>query len=127
MYQREDLIEQLGIQNLPEDEQNEAVEVATHRIGLAVTATLSEAQFNEYQAIVDDTKEVIDAWLASNVPDYKDSVVFQQFEEGYADDPEKNSPEKLFASVAWIQKNVPNVQELITKALSDYKQELAQT
>lgn len=127
MFQRDELIEQLGIQNLPEDEQNEAVEVATHRIGLAVTATLSEAQFNEYQAIVDDTTEVIDAWLASNVPDYKDSVVFQQFEEGYAEDPEKNRPEKLFASVAWIQKNVPNVQELITKALEDYKQELAQT
>lgn len=126
MFQRDELIEQLGIENLPEDEQNEAVEVATHRVGLAVTATLSEAQFNEYQAIVDDTKEVIDAWLASNVPDYKDSVVFQQFEEGYAEDPEKNNPEKLFASVAWIQKNVPNVQELITKALEEYKQELAQ-
>jgi hypothetical protein len=127
MYQREDLIEQLGIQDLPQDEQNEIVEVATHRIGLAVTATLTEAQFNEYRAIVDDTKEVIDAWLASNVSEYKDSVIFQQFVEGYDDDPEKNSPEKLFATIAWIQVNVPNVQELIAKALSEYKQERAQT
>jgi hypothetical protein len=127
MYQREDLIEQLGIQDLPQDEQNEIVEVATHRIGLAVTATLTEAQFNEYRAIVDDTKEVIDAWLASNVPEYKDSVIFQQFVEGYDDDPEKNSPEKLFATIAWIQVNVPNVQELIAKALNEYKQERAQT
>lgn len=126
MYQREDIIEQLGIQNWPADKQDEAVEAATHRIGSAVTDKLSEAQFNEYEAIVDNNQDVITAWLAKNVPDYKNSVMFQQFEEGYESDPEKNSPEKLFASVAWIQLNVPNVEALITGALDAYRQELAQ-
>lgn len=125
MYEREQLIELLGIQAWPEEKQDEAVEVAVYKIGEATTSQLTEQQFNEYQAIVDDNHAVIDSWLATNVPDYKDSPVYQGLEAGYDEDPEKNNPAKLFASVAWIQLNVPNVQELIAKALDGYKQELA--
>lgn len=125
MYDREQLIEQLGIQAWPEDKQDQAVEVAIYKIGEATTSQLTEQQFNEYQAIVDDDQSVIDSWLAANVPDYKDSPVYQELEAGYNEDPEKNNPAKLFASVAWIQVNVPNVQDLIAKALEEYRQELA--
>lgn len=125
MYDREQLIDQLGIQAWPEDKQDQAVEMAIYKIGEATTGQLTEQQFNEYQAIVDDDQSVIDSWLAANVPDYKDSPVYQELEAGYDEDPEKNNPAKLFASVAWIQVNVPNVQELIAKALDDYRQELA--
>ena len=86
---------------------------------------LTEQQFNEYKAIVDDNHEVIDAWLDQNVPDYKESPVYKEIEGGYDADPEKNNPAKLFASIAWIQVNVPNVQDIIAKALDEYKQELA--
>ncbi len=125
MYERDDIIEKLGIQEWPEDKQNEVLEVATHRIGLAVTENLTEAQFNEYQSIVDDDEAVIFAWLEQNIPEYKQSPVFQEFENSVDDDPERNRPEKLFASIAWIQMNVPNVQELIEKALTAYREELS--
>lgn len=125
MYQRDELIEQLGIQSWPEDRQNEAVEMAVFRIGNAITEQLTEQQFNEYGAIVDDNQDVIDAWLESNVPDYKDSPVYQEFEAGYDEDPEKNNPAKLFASMAWVQLNVPNVQDIIAQTLATYKTELA--
>lgn len=125
MYQREDIIEKLGIETWPEDKQNEAVEVATHRIGAAVMEDISEQQFNEYEAIVNDSHDVINTWLESNVPDYKDSPVYQEFEAGYESDPEKNNPAKLFASLAWIQTNVPNINEVIDTTLAAYKQELA--
>lgn len=125
MYQREQLIEQLGIQDWPEEKQNETVDLATFRIGDAVTNELSEQQFNEYNAIVDDNTDVIDAWLAHNVPDYKDSPVYKEFEEGYDEDPEKNNPAKLFASMAWVQVNVPNVQDVIARTLDEFKKELA--
>lgn len=125
MYQREQIIEQLGIQNWPADKQDQAVETATFRIGNAVTEQLSDQQFNEYQAIIDDNQPVIDAWLAQHAPNYKESPVYQEFEAGYEEDPEKNSPAKLFASIAWIQKNVPDVQNVIASTLEAYRQELA--
>ena len=124
MYQREELIEQLGIKSWPEDKQTEAVETVTFRIGEAITGELSEQQFNEYKAIVDDTRDVIDMWLERHVPDYKDSPIYKEFEAGYDEDPEKNNPAKLFASMAWVQVNVPDVPELIAQTIETYKKEL---
>lgn len=124
MYQRDQIIEQLGIQQWPKENQDKAVELGIYRIGLAITKLLTEQQFNEYTAIVNDNKEVIDGWLEANVPDYKESPVYQQFVAGYEDDPEKNRPEKLFASVAWVQMHVPNLQDVIAETLAVYKKEL---
>lgn len=126
MYQPELIIEHLGIQEWPVDKRNEVVEIATFRIGNAITNQLSEQQFNEYQAIVDDNTHVIDAWLENNVPNYKDEPLFKEFESASADDDEMNNPAKLFASLAWMQKNVPNIQEVISRTLDEYKQELVQ-
>lgn len=125
MYQDEQIIEQLGIGSWPEEKQREVLEIATVRFGNAITDSLTEQQFNEYKAIVDDNHEVIDAWLDQNVPEYKESPVYKEIAAGYDADPEKNNPAKLFASIAWIQVNVPNVQSIIAKALDEYKQELA--
>ncbi len=125
MYDEEQIIEQLGIQNWPEDKRNEAVEMAIYKIGEATTSQLTEQQFNEYQAIVDDNEKVIDAWLAANVPDYKESPVYKELEAGYDDDPEQNNPAKLFASIAWIQVNVPQIQDIVASTLEAYRQELA--
>lgn len=127
MYQKEEIVAQLGIESWPEDKQNEAAEVAVYRIGRAVTENLDEQQLNEYEAIINDNHDVIDAWLDANVPDYKDSPVYQEIEAGYDEDPEKNNPAKLFASIAWVQKNVPNVDMIIASTLVAYKQELATT
>lgn len=125
MYQREEIIEQLGIGSWPEEKQNEAAEVAVLRVGEAVTQGLNEQQLNEYQAIIDDDHNVIDAWLENNAPNYKESPVYKEIEAGYSADPEKNNPAKLFASLAWIRQNVPNAQEAMAQALEAYKQELS--
>lgn len=127
MYHQEDIIATLGIQQLPKERRDAVVEVAMHRIGLAVTQNLSEQQFNEYEAIVNNDHTVISTWLSKNVPDYKDSPVYQSFVEGYEADPERNDPAKLFATVAWIQANVPNLQERIDKTLAQVKRELDET
>ena len=124
MQQEEQIIEHLGIEDLPKDEQLQIIEGATIRIGLAVDESLTDQQRNEYQAIIDDNQTVIDAWLSQNVPAYKDSPVYQEIEGGYSSDPERNRPEKLFASLAWVQLNIPNLQEVIDKALDAYKLEL---
>lgn len=125
MYDRAQLIESLGIQAWPEAKQDKAVEIATFRIGSAITDQLSEQQFNEYTAIVDDNQKVIETWLEQNVPDYKQSPVYQGIVDEYDNDPEKNSPAKLFATMAWIQVNVPEIETLIQKTLSTFKDELS--
>jgi hypothetical protein len=125
MYQEDQLIEQLGIGNLPKERQTEILEELNYKIGQAITADYSEQQINEYEAIINDDHNVIDAWLAEHVPDYKESPVYQELASGYDDDPEHINPAKVFASMAWTQVNSPNAQEVVAKVLEDFKNELA--
>jgi len=125
MYQDEQIIAQLGIEKLPEDERTELVNEAQVRIGEAVSAHLTDDQLDEYQAIIDGNNDVISAWLEKNVPDYKNEAVYQSFEEDVEGDPEHNDPAKLFASIAWVQLSVPQIQDVVAVALEDFKQELS--
>ncbi len=125
MQDEQYIIDTLEIGDWPEDKRGPAVVEATMRIGNAIVGSLSEQQYNEYKAIVDDNQEVINAWLDQNIPDYKENPAFKEIEAGYEADPEKNDPAKLFASLAWMQLNVPDIQERIAKTLEEYKQELA--
>ncbi|MFZ1302046.1 MAG: DUF5663 domain-containing protein [Candidatus Microsaccharimonas sp.] len=124
MYQDEQLIEQLGIGNLSEPQQEEILEHLNLRIGEAMSEGLTEQQITEYEAIINDDKAVIEAWLSQNAPNYKDSGVYQELAAGYDEDPEHINPEKVFASIAWTQVNSPNAQEVIARVIEDFKKEL---
>jgi len=125
MYQDEQIIAQLGIEQLPEDEKEAIVAEAQGRIGEAVSEHLTDDQLAEYQAIIDGNDEVIAAWLEKNVPDYKNEAVYQSFAEEANSDPEHNDPAKLFASIAWVQLSVPQIQDVVAVSLDDFKQELS--
>jgi hypothetical protein len=125
MYQDDQIIEQLGIQDVAEDEQTEIINEAQVRIGEAISEKLTDDQLNEYQAIIDGNEAVISAWLEKNIPEYKDEPVYRSFVEGLETDPEKNSPEKLFTNLAWIQLTVPDIQMVVAEAIEAFKQERA--
>jgi len=119
------IVEALGIADWDAEKRESAVVEATMRIGNTLLDSLTEQQYNEYQAIINDDHAVIDAWLDQNVPDYKSNPVYQEMEQGQETDPEHNNPAKLFAGIAWVQTNVPDFQSRVAQTLSDYKQELA--
>ncbi len=125
MQDEQFMIDSLGIQDWPEERRRAAVVEATMRVGEIIIKNVSEERYNEYKAIADDNHEVINNWLNENVPNYKENAMYKEIEAGYEADPEKNNPAKLFATIAWVQVNVPNLQELVDKTLADYKQELA--
>jgi hypothetical protein len=123
MYQDEQIIEQLAIADLASDEKTAVINEAQVRIGEAVSEQLADEQLAEYQAIIDGNEQVITSWLEKNIPNYKNEAVYQSFEEGVELDPERNNPAKLYASIAWVQLTVPHIQDIVAKALDDFKQE----
>ena len=125
MQDEQYIIDALAIGDWPNDKREPVVAEATMRIGSAIVSDLSEEQYDEYKAIVDDNQAVITSWLEQNVPDYKGNAAFKEIEASYESDPEKNSPTNLFASLAWVQINVPDIQARIEKTLEQYKQELS--
>lgn len=122
--QDNDIFDQLGIQNWDDEKKNEAYEEAAFRIGEAVTSDLTDQQFEEYEAIVNDNHDVIDAWLDEQVPDYKDSPIYKAYTEEYDEDPEHNNPAKLFATTAWLQVNVPDLEDRTKRVIEEYRDEI---
>ena len=125
MQDEQYIIDSLAIGDWPSDQREPVVAEATMRIGSAIISDLSEEQYNEYKAIVDDDQAVITNWLEQNVPEYRENAAFKEIEAGYEADPEKNNPAKLFASLAWVQINVPDIQTRIEKTLEEYKREIS--
>ncbi|NCS83112.1 hypothetical protein GW746_01720, partial [Candidatus Saccharibacteria bacterium] len=115
---------QLGIGDRSEAEQEEIITEAQRRLGEAISEGLSEQQLTEYQAIIDADQAVIDAWLEQNMPDYKETPLYQEAEAGFADDPDHTPGDKIVASAGWVQQNVPNLEEATKKTIEEYAQEL---
>ena len=127
MRQDDYILEALGAMNYPDDKKALIIEQVNTLVGEAISAQLSEQQLNEYQAIIDANDDVIQAWLNQNIPEYKNSYLYQEFEAGYKNDPERNDPAKLYASMAWIELNVKNGKEVTDKVIAEYKEKYMPT
>lgn len=119
----EEMIEQLEIGDLSPEDQKSALDLLDSKIGEEIVKSLDEQQLNEYDAIIDGDQRVIDAWLDQNYSDYKTSPVYEEAQAAFEDDPEGVPPEVVVASTAWVEKNVPNLPEIVENVIEKYKQE----
>ena len=126
MMNTEDLIVELGIERLTPAQQQSVIDELNMRVGEAVLGGLSAEQVKEYEAIINGHQEVISAWLKANDPGYADTVAYQQLAQGFEDDPDKVPADKVYASMAWIEKNNPNLSQTIAGIKADLKASLAQ-
>jgi isocitrate lyase len=122
----EDLIVELGIQDYSPEEQQRVLDELNMLVGEAMLGHLSEDQVTEYESIINDDQEVISNWLNENDPSYKDSLVYQQIAEGTEGNPENISADKVYASMAWIEKNNPNLNEVVAEIKATLKANLQQ-
>lgn len=120
----EELIVELGIEDYSPERQQRVLDELNMLVGEAMLGHLSEKQVTEYESIINGDQEVITAWLTENDPDYQDSVAYQQLAEGYEDDPDKVPADKVYASMAWIEKNNPNLSETVSMIKAKLKANL---
>jgi hypothetical protein len=120
----DEFITELGLENLNPDQQQRVIDDLNMRVGEAVTADLSDEQVIEYEAIINGNQAIITAWLRENAPHYATTVAYQQLAEGYEDDPEKIPADKIYASMAWIEKNNPNLSETVASIKDSIKENI---
>ena len=119
------IIEKLGIESYDDERKALILDQVRTYIGEAISKTLSAQQLHQYQEIIDANDAVIQPWLEKNIPNYKENPVYQQLEAGREDDPEQNDPAKIFAGLAWVEVNVPNVKEITDEVLDAFKKHRA--
>jgi hypothetical protein len=122
----DELITELGLEALTSEQQQRIIDELNMRVGEALVADLSEAQIAEYEAIINGEQEVITSWLQTNDPSYADTVAYQQLTEGYDEDPDKVPADKVYASMAWVEKNNPNLGQIVARIKAELKENFQQ-
>jgi hypothetical protein len=121
MQHSEYILEALGATHLSDEQKTQLLEQIHTLVGEAISTQLTEEQLKEYQAIIDDRKLVIELWLKQHLPEYKNSVAYQEIVAAAKQDPEHNNPEKIFANLAWIKLNVPDIKKITDTVIQDFK------
>jgi hypothetical protein len=121
-----ELIAELGIETLTPEQQQRVLDELNMRVGEAMLEGLSSEQIGEYEAIINGDEAIISAWLDAHDPEYADTIAYQQLSEGDGDDAEKVPANKVYASMAWVEKNHPNLNETVASIKATMKTNLEQ-
>lgn len=132
MFQLDDqFLQDIGLADLPEDQKKpflqHVYDQLEYRVGVRLSEGMSDAQLEEFEAIIDKKQEVIDAWIAQYAPDYAQDVLFQKIQEasGLSDiDPILRSE---YAATKWLEVNRPDYRDVVAKTLDELKQEISQS
>jgi len=122
----DELITELGLGALTPEQQQRIIDELNMRVGEAIIGDLDEAQVAEYEAIINGEQEVITNWLQANEPDYVNTIAYQQLSEGFDEDPDKVPADKVYASMAWIEKNNPNLGQIVAQIKAELKENYQQ-
>lgn len=130
MFQLDDtFLKDVGLDDLPEDQKKPFLQHIYDelelRVGTRLSDGMTDAQLEEFEAIIDRKLEVIDAWLAQFSPNYQMDQAFialQQATNLPAADPRLKSE---FAATKWLEQNRPNYRDVVAQVLAELKQEIS--
>lgn len=132
MFQLDDqFLQDIGLAELPEEQKKpflqHVYDQLEYRVGVRLSEGMTDAQLEEFEAIIDKKQEVIDAWIAQYAADYANDQLFQKIKEasGLSDiDPVLRSE---YAATKWLEVNRPDYRDVVAKTLEELKQEISQS
>lgn len=131
MFQLDDqFLTDIGLNDLPEDQRKpflqHVYDQLEYRVGVRLSEGMSDAQLEEFEAIIDKKPEVVDAWVAQYAPAYTTEELFAKIQQATnlpADSPALKSE---YAATKWLEVNRPDYRDVVAKTLEELKQEIIQ-
>lgn len=132
MFQLDDqFLQDIGLADLPEEQKKpflqHVYDQLEYRVGVRLSEGMSDAQLEEFEAIIDKKQEIVDAWIAQYSPDLSNDPLFQKIQQasGLSDiDPVLRSE---YAATKWLEINRPDYRDVVARTLEELKQEIAQS
>lgn len=129
MFQLDDkFLQDVGLGDLPEDQKKlfldhfrEQLEL---RVGTRLSEGLSDAQLEEFESFIDRKDDRVNAWLASNVPNYEEDTIYQQLKAGAPEQIPQNVVLAEYASLKWLGLNRPDYKDVVTATMNELKSEI---
>jgi len=129
MFQLDDkFLQELGLENLPEEQKKAFLEHIYSqlelRVGARLSDGLSDAQLSEFEAFVDRNQEKVHAWISVYAPAYATDPSFLDLRDKA---PQGTDPLIIlseYASLKWLGMNRPDYKQVVAAVLEELKQEI---
>jgi len=126
----EQFLQDIGLGSLPEEQKQpflqHVYDQLEYRVGVRLSEGMSDAQLEQFEAIIDRKTEVVDAWIAQYAPAFEQDVLYQKLQAGAelpAGDP---SLKAEYAATKWLEVNRPDYRDIVAQTLEAIKQEINQ-
>lgn len=115
--------ELLSIKDFSPEEKEIIVAEVQSIIGERAFDELPDGKEEEFRKITYDDVDHINWWLGENDPNYHDTELFKDVKEAVNEDgnPDNIRPEKVYATMRWIDLNVTNQSEIAQEVINEYK------
>lgn len=129
MFQLDDkFLQDLGLDQLPEEQRQAFLqhiyEELELRVGTQLSDGMSDAQLDEFEAIIDKNEEVIAGWLAVNAPQYHNDPAFQRLQQATGLDVNDRNLRDEFVATKWLEVNRPDYRDVVARVLDELKTEI---
>ena len=94
------------------------------RVGTRLSEGLSDAQLEEFESFIDRNDEKVNAWLATNVPQYDQDQIYQQLKAGAPAEIPQNVVLAEYASLKWLGINRPDYRQVVSATMEELKSEI---
>lgn len=132
MFQLDDqFLTDIGLSDLPQEQRKpflqHVYDQLEYRVGIRLSEGMTEAQLEEFEAIIDKKQEVVEAWVAQNAPAFATDELFAKIQQATglpADNPMLKSE---YAATKWLEINRPDYRDVVANTLDELKQEISQS
>lgn len=132
MFQLDDqFLQDIGLAHLPEEQKGpflqHVYDQLEYRVGVRLSEGMTDAQLEQFEAIIDKKQEVVDAWIAQFTPQYASDPIFQKIQSASgltATDPSLRSE---YAATKWLEVNRPDYRQVVSQTLEELKDEISRS
>jgi hypothetical protein len=129
MFQLDDkFLQDIGLNDLPEAQKKPFLQHVYDELELRVGTKLSEGlnneQLEEFESIIDHKDDVITAWLAKYMPEYRQDAAFAQLQTVTKLDVNSPNLRAEYAATKWLEVNRSDYREVVAKVLDEIKKEV---
>jgi len=136
MFQLDDqFLADIGLDTMPEDQKKpflqHTYDQLEYKVGIRLSEGMSDAQLEEFEAIIDRKPEVVSPWLATHAPGYQTDDVFIRIKQASEQNAaaqgatvDEASLAAEFAATKWLEVNRPDYRDVVARTLDEIKQEI---
>lgn len=131
MFQLDDqFLADIGLANLPEEQKRPFLQhiydQLEYQVGIRLSEGMSDAQLEEFEAIIDKKDDVVTAWLQQFAPQYTTDEVYAKIQQQSGLPADSPALRGEYAATKWLEVNRPDYRDVVAKTLEELKQEIIQ-